>query len=266
MSSLDPIIPPTNLRVAMPPVKPPAKRMGIRMGGCERPLEDLIHQHIAKLRPTLDRGYTLIEIGSAGCTTLRAFKDILSECAAGVPWRVLGFDLSPEKAWSLDWEEVKRAFDGVPHVLRAKDVEQLDTFSPQRMYLCLEDNPREVLKQIPLPIDFAFVDASHGKSCGFDFLAIEAQVSPGGLVLFHDYGEPEQGTDFQFADREFISVRSYVHRLGLASPSPSNVLRKGWRFVGEIKGSRHWGGDGNSLAVIQRTDEALQYQPELSLD
>lgn len=250
--------------IPMPPVKAPARTFGIRMGGLEGPLESLIAQHLALCDPT--QPYTLVEVGSAGCTTLRAFKDIIVSAAAPqCPWRVFGFDLTEDKAWSLDWEAIRKAFDGVPAILREAAKGQEQTYAVQQMYLWLLEDPRTFLRdQFSLPISFAFIDGCHGKCAGRDFCALETKVAPGGLVVFHDYGEAEQGTDYQLHCREFISVRSYVHRLGLAAPCV--VPRKGWRFVGEIKGSRHWNGDGNSAAVVQRTLEPLAHQPELSLD
>lgn len=246
------------------------RKMGIRLGGCELPLESLIWQHVNSPSIAANRSYNIIEIGSAGCTTLRAFKDIISQARGGSEWRVFGFDLPDGKAWSLNWEEIRAAFDGVPHLLGEKDRGQEATYPVNQMYLWLLDNPREFFSTpadkggFSLPIDLAFIDGCHGKCAGLDFLAIEAKVAPGGVVVFHDYGEPEQGTDFQAHCREFINVRTYVHRLGLAEPRVE--ARKGWRFVGEIKGSRHYGGDGNSCAVVQRTEEPLAIQPELSLD
>ncbi len=241
---------------------PKTRAFGIRLDGCEGPLEALLKQHLPYYAP--DYPYTLVEIGSAGCTTLRAFKDIVSENRGEAPWRVFGFDLTEDKAWSLDWDQIRAAFNGTPHILMAEQRGQEASYAANQMYLWLLDDPRTFLQEgFSLLIDFAFVDGSHGISAGKDFLAIEAKVAPGGVVVFHDYGEPEQGTDFQLYDREFIAVRSYVHRLGLAAPCV--VPRKGWRFIGEIKGSRHYGGDGNSCAVVQRTNEPLEVQPELSL-
>ena len=243
------------------PAQPQPHRFGIRMGGLEAPLQDLITQHAGLAAP--DRPYNLVEIGSAGCVTLRAFKDILSAARGDRPWRVLGLDLPEDKAWSLDWNEIRTAFDGVPHILR--DGVDLSTYATNQMYLMLLADPRTYLHDaFPFPIDFCFIDGCHGKCAGRDFCAIESKVAPGGVVVFHDYGEIEQGTDYQIHCREFISVRSYVHRLGLASPCITP--RKGWRFVGEIPGSRRWNGDGNSAAVVQRTGEPLENQPELSLD
>lgn len=244
--------------IPMPPVRPPARRMGIRMDGCQRPLEDLLRQHVA-MYPDAD--YTLVEVGSANCVTLKAFSEIISEARDRAPWRAVGFDLPVGKAWSMDIEEVRR--NGVKDIVdNPSDETRLPLY---QMSLILADSPREYISRaFPYPIHFAFIDGCHGKCSGRDFLAVEQKIAPGGVVVFHDYGEIEQGTDWQCHCREFISVRSYVHRLGLASPC--NEPRKGWRFVGEIPGSRRNGGDGNSCAVVQRTGEALEVQPALSLD
>ncbi len=244
----------------MTPSTTSARQWGIRLDGCGPQLESLINQHIGA-HPVDD--YTLVEVGSAGCVTLRAFTDIIDVARSGQPWRTIGFDLPPGKAWSLDMNEVARSFAGLPWNVIHHPV-TLGSIAGG-MSLQLMDDPRAFLRdQFPFPIDMVFIDGCHGKCAGRDFLAIEAKVREGGLVVFHDYGELEQGTDFQSHCREFISVRSYVHRLGLNQPC--NEPRKGWRWVTEIKGSRHWGGDGNSCAVIQRTRDPLVTQPALSLD
>ncbi len=250
--------------IPMPPAKALPRRMGIRLGGCEAPLEDLIKQHSALL--PIDHVYTLLEVGSAGCVTLRAFSDILSD-ARGDKWRTIGLDLSLDKAWSVDMNEVYQSFVGLREQIVAANHIDCMVGDLRGMNLFLMDDPRTFVrdKLIYAP-DFTFIDGSHGISCGRDFLAVEHKVPVGGLVVFHDFGLLEQGTDWQEVDREFISVRSYVHRLGLNTPSPKGTLRKGWRWVCEVKGSRHWNGDGNSAAVVQRTNEPLEYQPELNIE
>ncbi len=235
------------------------------MDGTGDGLEQLLRQHVSTLG--VGSAYNLIEIGSAGCVSLRAFRDILAEACPTAWWHVVGFDLPLGKAWSVDLAEVERSLAGVNSAIVRDTVPDDLPVQAQRMTLCLIDKPRTYLSTVwPTPIHFAFIDASHGRSCALDFEAIERKVAPGGLVVFHDYGEAEQGSDWQEADRQFISVRSYVHRLGLNAPSPKGILRKGWRWVCEVKGSRHWNGDGNSAAVVQRTTEPLVSQPELCID
>lgn len=237
------------------------RRWGIRLDGCGQGLEQLLRQHLDVQVVPEDRAYTLVEIGSANCVTLRAFTDILSETAGvkGQRWRAVGFDLTPGKAWSMDTEEVKKSFLWEPYNVIEGDApcRQMAHQLPDGMSLLLLDDPRSYLHDWFNPsIDFCFIDGSHGVSCAHDFLAIEPKVAPGGVVVFHDYGEAEQGTDWQAADNEFINVRTYVHRLGLREPT--NRLRKGWRWIAEIPGSRAMGGDGNSAAVVQRTAEPLE--------
>ncbi len=252
----------SDIRIAKVPA-----RWGIRLDGCQKPLTDLISQHSALLAP--DHVYTLIEIGSAGCVTLRAFSDILRELR-GDKWRAVGFDLTLDKAWSVNMDEVRQSFVGLPEqILSDDDAAQMllgERDDIVGMALLLLTEPRSFLANVlPWTVDLAFIDGCHGKCAGLDFLAIEHKVVPGGVVAFHDYGQAEQGEDWQPHCREFINVRTYVHRLGLNQPC--NATRKGWRWVGEIPGSRTTGrGDGNSCAVVQRTMEPLETQPELSID
>lgn len=234
------------------------KRFGLALGGCETAIEELIKSHVKTYKP--EDTYTMIEIGSAGCVTLRAIKDIISENRP-TNWSVIGFDLIPGKAWSLDWPEINRAFDG-----DTKNVWDMSngTVCParfdskefaDRMHLVLLENPRQYLKDLfgndaggfRQYIDFAFIDGCHGKCSRDDFEAIESKVRQGGLVMFHDVGVLEQGRDFQPHCNEYINVRKHITDLGLL-----NETRPGWRLVGEIPGSRVWGGDGNSCAVFQK--------------
>ena len=78
------------------------KKFGLGLDGCEQGIEQLLKQHINFSQSQV---YTVIEIGSAGCVTLRAFKDIVSENRLG-HWRVIGFDL-PD-GWSLDMNEINQ--------------------------------------------------------------------------------------------------------------------------------------------------------------
>ena len=85
------------------------KKFGLGLDGCEQGIEQLLKQHINFSQSQV---YTVIEIGSAGCVTLRAFKDIVSENRLG-HWRVIGFDL-PD-GWSLDMNEINQVFDERRH-------------------------------------------------------------------------------------------------------------------------------------------------------
>lgn len=219
------------------------KRFGLALNGCEGAIEALIKDHLKGYKP--EDVYTLIEVGSAGCVTLRAFKDIITDVRS-TNWSVVGFDLTETKAWSLDWNEINAAFDGSPKIFR--DPKSGFHAVLDDMALWLLDDPRSFLKDEFKPIiDFAFIDGCHGKCAAHDFEAIESKVRSGGLVMFHDVGVLEQGRDWQPHCQEYINVRKHIADLGLLDGT-----RPGWKVVGEIPGSRVWGGDGNSCAVFQK--------------
>lgn len=80
------------------------------------------------------------------------------------------------------------------------------------------------------PISVAFIDACHGKPCVMaDFEAVEKHITKGGLVIFHDAGENEQGSSMQPHCGEPINVRAALDALGLLNGS-----REGWAFEGMI--------------------------------
>ena len=218
------------------------RKFGIAMGGNEEPLENLIKQHISiQMRGAI---YTAIEIGSAGCVSLRAFKDIISENTD--KWRVHGFDLVD--GWSLDFNKINEVFDGKPNILKVEDIAK-DT-DINTMYLWLLDDPRSYIKNFPHKVNFAFIDGCHGANCVCkDFEALENSVDIGGIVVFHDAGKSETGQDWQHHCKEFINVRSGLMRLGLLDQT-----RKGWRIIGETNGSRNYGGDGNSCFITQKIE------------
>lgn len=224
------------------------KRFGLALNGCEGAIEALIKGHVKGYKP--EDVYTLIEVGSAGCVTLRAFHDIIKEGHSGL-FRVVGFDLSPAKAWSLDMPEVHQSFAGLAYnVVQGDTLDRhvSDLRPVEGMWLSLLDDPRSYLKDsFPFLIDFAFIDGCHGKCAAHDFEAIESKVRAGGLVMFHDVGVLEQGRDWQPHCQEYINVRKHITDLGLLDGS-----RPGWKVIGEIPGSRVWGGDGNSCAVFQK--------------
>lgn len=232
------------------------KKLGLGLDGCEMGVEQLLKQHVSYSQSPV---YTVVEIGSAGCITLRAFKDVVAENRIA-PWRVVGFDL-PD-GWSLDMNEINQVFDGKPNILKEEDIGKATPTN--RMELWLLKDPRKYLKDnLPYPIDFAFIDGCHGKCAANDFLAIEPKVNVGGIVMFHDFGFLDQGRDFQPHCQEFINVRKHLADIGLidtrAGENKDKTVRSGWRFLGEIQGSRYWKDaaspetKGNSCGIFQKT-------------
>lgn len=121
----------------------------------------------------------------------------------------------------------------------------------------------EVLSRAGFPrIACAFIDACHGKLCVMaDFLAVEPLVLDGGVVIFHDAGEKEQGVDVQPHCNEPISVRAALFELYLLAPSllceleegkpQFTCIRPGWTFVGMLPTE-------NQCAVFQKVKTPLQ--------
>lgn len=224
------------------------KKFGLNLDGCEQNIENLLKQHIEITKSPV---YTVIEIGSAGCVTLRAFKDIISENRKG-DWRVIGFDL-PD-GWSLDWPEINRVFDGKPNIYKDENVGNVTPVNEMELWL-LKDPRTYLAEKFPMMIDFAFVDGCHGKCAANDFLAIEQKVNVGGIVMFHDFGYFDQGRDFQPHCGENINVRKHLKDIGLFDAREASEIpaRNNWRFITEIPGSRHWGCGGNSCGLFQKT-------------
>src|SRR3990167_10787128 len=219
------------------------RKLGIRMDGLEQPIEDLIKNH-SNLQTS--EVYTVIEIGSAGCTTLKAIYDIIKENRQK-SFTVFGFDLP--NGGGLDLRELIVNFNGKPNIIRKEDMERGQKVDYNEFYLFLLESPLEFIKKINIEVDLCHIDACHCyKHFTQDFLTIEDKIRKGGYLFIHDIGIIEQGTDLQH-DNEYINVRKAVQDLELF-----NNKRDGWKFVKEIPGSRVTGTgfkDGNSMGVFE---------------
>ncbi len=224
------------------------KKFGIRMNGCEEELEKLLKQHYLAFKEKVRWDYNLVEIGTAGATTLKAFYDILLENSwDGDRFRAIGFDLP--NGYTFNWKEVHNnlnngffyAQDGL-----IKDIPIIPTRVPS-IILC--DGRKYMKNHWQFPIHFCLIDGSHCFTCvQLDFQAIERFVAPKGLVIFHDAGLEEQGTDHQDCEHGgFIEVRKAIENLGLFDNK-----RPGWKFLGMIDGNRKSGGEGNSIAIFEK--------------
>lgn len=225
------------------------REFGIRMSGCEKPIEELIIQYFNSPSETHNPQLKYLEIGAASCVTLRAVYDIFKENIKHNNWQVIGVDI--DGGWSIDWEQIKSKFkideelefwgnrlSGLP--LTVKKIPNAS--------LWIDKNPRELITKNFTDIDICFIDACHGSNCVInDFLCVKDNIKKNGLVIFHDVGVLEQGTDWQEHCQEFINVREGLNKLGLFDNK-----YPGWEFVKEIPGSRLWNGDGNSCGVFKK--------------
>lgn len=218
------------------------KKFGIRTDGIEEEIEKLFIDYLN----TNNNNFKYYEIGCAGCITLKAITDIVKENIKHNNWLVEGIDLSKES--SMNWQEVNSVFSLQTLQIFNNGLNNVNYLNPPQTRLLLWENPREYTKSLNNEsLDIVLIDGNHNEiNVTEDFISIEDKVKQNGLVLFHDFSEPEQGTDPQ-AGGGFIEVRRACEKLGLI-----NNTRTGWSFVKEIKGSRSWGGDGNGVGVFKK--------------
>jgi|APGre2960657404_1045060.scaffolds.fasta_scaffold00761_11 hypothetical protein len=216
------------------------KKMGIRTGGIEEAFEDTIKNYARNS----NSDFKYYEIGCAGCITLKAATDIVSECISHDNWLIEGIDLMSES--SVNWQEINSVFNKTNLQIYYEGVSSFNYLKDPHTRLLLWGDPRKYSKSMPNnSLDIVLIDGNHNfENVTADFLSIEDKVKQNGLVFFHDIGVEETGTDPQ-AGGGFIEVRPAVEKLGLFNGS-----RKGWRFLKEVPGSRKWGGDGNSLGIF----------------
>jgi hypothetical protein len=148
-----------------------SRQFGIRMGGCETPIENLIIDYLNKKK---DKEFKYLEIGAAGCVTMRAVYDILKENIKYPNWKIIGVDI--DGGWSIDWNQIKSKFD------TNKELEvwmnRLSGWSLSvpipKAQLWIDKNPRALIKENFNNIDICFIDGCHGLPCfKADFLAVE---------------------------------------------------------------------------------------------
>jgi len=220
------------------------KKFGIRTDGIEEGVEHLFIEYLNNNNN--NNNFKYYEIGCAGCITLKAITDIVRENIKHNNWIIEGIDLSKES--SMNWQEVNSVFS--PETLQVfnNGLSNINYLNPPHTRLLLWEEPRKYTKSLDVKsLDIILIDGNHNeKNVIEDFLSIEDKTKEDGLVLFHDFSEPEQGTDPQ-AGGGFIEVREACRKLGLIDNS-----RKGWTFLKEIKGSRTWGGDGNGVGVFKK--------------
>ena len=227
------------------------KEFGIRFSGLEQPLEEILIDHIKDKNQ-----YTFLEIGFASGKTHKAIREIIKENINTDFWMTIGLDLINSD--NVNFKEINQIFnENELLVYRPGDDDaKLASLGKYHSVLTLRENPREdFIKNIDdNGLDLCLIDANHSLTNTYnDFIAIENKMVPGSLVLFHDAGIEETGSDFQCVEngvKQYIDVRGALIKLGLLGDH-----RKGWRLIQMIPGTRHLNKNpdgGNSLAVFQK--------------
>lgn len=196
-------------------------KLGICMDGGEEHFLSLIEdQALAAER------FLYVEIGVAHGQTLRGVWErvkVIPDAA------VVGLELP---TW-VGLDAIEKAFEGEPFVMGPDESIPL----PGRATVYLKPST-EALIGWPRPIDVAFIDGCHGAPCVMaDFLALEPLIKPDGLVIFHDAGANEQGSDLQPHCQLPIGVRAALWELNLYRIPYSKDIhctRPGWTFEGML--------------------------------
>lgn len=178
---------------------------------------------------------TYVEIGVGEGPTLTAIACELRDHAAK-KWRAIGVELP--NGYSFNRQKVidfassrnlKLDFVTPNGTMQHPKWDQVTVF--------LKDSQTFLTEMWADTIQFALIDGCHGRPCVIqDFLAVEAFMSKGGLVMFHDYGTDQIG-HYQPHCPTGLDVRGAVQELGL-----TNGRRKGWAFRGELIANKPAGG------------------------
>ena len=225
------------------------KTFGIRCEGLELELENIISNHVKNKEE-----YTYLEVGVASCVSFRAVYNIIKENIKSNNWLCIGLDMlgSP----NVNFKEIPKSFSNdellVVNEYPSGDFEPLLGSGKYHAVLNLKSDPRPWIDRIDNnSLDLVILDACHGSNCLIaDFKAIENKLKPGGILMTHDCGVEETGTDWQEHCGEYINVRGGLNKLGLLSD-----IRTGWKLIKEIPGTRKLNNDpngGNSMAVFEK--------------
>ena len=220
------------------------KKFGIRTTGLEFIFETTVSNYIKSVTNKLEQEFTFLEIGSAGCVSMKSFYEIIKENINHDNWSVRGLDLC--EGWRLDWNQIN-SFEG----LKIFKEEECSKDGDNHSILNLTDKPREWIDETfeEKSIDICFIDGCHGSKCVYkDFKVVESKIKNNGIVMFHDSGMEEMGTDWQDCCKEYINVRKGIYDAGLLNPNEN----KNWEPLADVVGSRVHGLDGNGLFITRK--------------
>lgn len=202
--------------------------MGLGMNGMEDRMCQIAHDVAQRFDHV-----TYLEIGVAEGVTLTGIALALRQ--SGKNWRAVGVELPNGYSFNRGRTE---------EVARRRNV-PLEFFTPvtkvhpewKTVSVYLENSQSFLTEHWNELIHFALIDGCHGRPCvKADFIAIEAFMVPGGVVMFHDFSEEQQGFPQPHCSGG-VHVLDACRELGLLSDK-----RAGWKFTETIPADLAGGG------------------------
>lgn len=194
--------------------------LGIAMNG----LEDKVMDTVNGIAKSFDE-ITYVEIGVGEGGTLTAIANALQ--SSRKKWRAIGVELP--NGYSFNMGATERV--GLERGLKLNFITpNCSIVHPpwNEVTVYFKDSQSFLTEHWQEQIQLALIDGCHGKPCAtLDFLALEAWMVPGSVMMFHDIS-PEQKGHAQPHCADGIDVWGACYDLGLLTGK-----RKGWK-LGEI--------------------------------
>lgn len=194
------------------------KEWGICMQGNEKFIAKAILETLC-MREN-NHTFRYLELGVAEGRTMGAVCDLLNLVAPR--WVAVGVDIS--NGWSFNLEKYRENVS--------------DKYKNTTLSLAGSIKAMETI--IENKVDAIFIDGDHSKEAVIkDFDVAHRILETGGIIIFHDTAEEEQGLDVFSGQPDGIRVREAVIQLGLLeNKSPE------YELLVDYKGNRDKGGRG----------------------
>jgi len=210
--------------------------MGFGMGGMEHKIEACAQ----KIAERFDN-VTYVEIGVGFGVTLSAIAMVLK--SAGHKWRAIGVELVNGYSFNREQTETIAKSRGL----------SINFVTPNSSFVrppwdtvsvYFKDSQSFLTESWQEPIQFALIDGCHGKPCVIlDFLALEAFMVPGGIIMFHDFSTEQFGYKQPHCPGG-CDVLGACYELGLTTGK-----RAGWKQLETMRADRAQ--DGWDMGVFE---------------